>query len=167
MNFLLKYKPVVKLISKTKELLVSGNTPHQLSLAITLGIIFGVFPFLGVTTILLTVIALVLRLNMIVIQLTNYLVYPLQLMFYIPLIRFGIFLGKLKSVTASQVFDIMKENWIEGIEKLWIIHAWAILAWVIISIPVSYIVYNILKILINRLKRKVVIKPITHTPDSN
>jgi uncharacterized protein (DUF2062 family) len=167
MNPLLKYKPVAKLVTKTKSLLVSGNTPHQLSLAITLGIIFGVFPFLGVTTILLTIIAFIFRLNMVVVQLSNYVVYPLQLLLYLPFIRMGKFLGNLQSVSASEVFAIMKENWVNGIEKLWVIHAWAILAWALIALPVSYVIYRLLKNWIEKIKVKLRRKLKTNSPNSS
>lgn len=167
MDFLLKYKPVVKLVAKTKDLLKSGNTPHQLSLAITLGIIFGVFPFIGVTTIILTVIALTFNLNMVIIQLSNYVVYPLQLVLYLPFIKMGKFLGNRPAISANQVLETMKADWIDGIEKLWVIHLWAILSWAIIAIPVSYLIYRLLKDWIERIKIKVRQKLKTRTQSSN
>jgi uncharacterized protein (DUF2062 family) len=167
MNLLLKYKPVAKLITKTKDLLVSGNTPHQLSLAITLGIIFGVFPFIGVTTIILTVIALVFKLNMVIVQLSNYVVYPLQLMLYLPFIKMGKFLANRQSITPKQVIETMKENWMTGIEKLWDIHLWAILSWALVAVPVSYLIYRLLKDSIEGIKKRNKYKIKTHTSGSN
>jgi len=163
MNFLLKYKPIAKLVSKTKEMLITGSTPHQLSMAITLGAIFGILPFLGVTTIVLAFVAVVFRLNMVVIQLTNYMVYPLQLLFYLPFLKMGKFLGDIQSISATQVFEIMKENWISGIERLWLIHVWAILAWALIVIPVGFIVYRLLKNTIHNIKNRLRNKTIAHT----
>jgi uncharacterized protein (DUF2062 family) len=167
MDFLLKYKPVVKLIAKTKDLLTTGNTPHQLSLAITLGIIFGVFPFIGVTTIILTVIALTFNLNMVIIQLSNYVVYPLQLILYFPFIKLGKLLGNRPAITANQVFETMKADWITGIEKLWVIHLWAILSWALIALPISYLIYRLLKDWIEKIKLKISTILKTPTPGSN
>lgn len=163
MNFLLKYKPIAKLVSKTKEMLITGSTPHQLSMAITLGAIFGILPFLGVTTIVLAFLAVVFRLNMVVIQLANYMVYPLQLLCYLPFLKMGKFLGNIQSISATQVFEIMKENWINGIERLWLIHVWAIIAWALIVIPVGLIVYRLLKNTIHNIKNRLRNKTITHT----
>jgi uncharacterized protein (DUF2062 family) len=148
----LKYKPVARLIETTKNLVFAGNSPHKLSLAITLGMLFGVFPFLGVTTVLLLVIAILLKLNMVVIQLSNYLVYPIQLLLYMPFLKAGKFLGNLQSITLSNVFTNMKENWIEGIQKLWLLHIWAIFAWFLMALPTGYLLYYLLKAWIKRLK---------------
>lgn len=165
MKYLLKYKPVVKLTTKTKDLLISGNTPHQLSLAITLGMIVGVFPFIGVTTILLTIVALTLDLNVIIIQLANYVVYPLQLLLYFPFIKMGKFLGNRPAISPAQVFERMKKDWISGIGELWDIHLWAILSWALVAIPVSYLIYRILKESIEKIRERLKLK--THNSDSN
>jgi uncharacterized protein (DUF2062 family) len=162
MRFLLKYKPVVKLANKTKDLLISGITPHQLSLAITLGVIIGVIPFLGTTTIILAVIALAFDLNMVIVQLTNYVVYPLQLILYIPFIKLGKYIGNRPSISPSQVFATIKANWLSGFEKLWDIQLWAILSWALISIPVSYLLYRLLKDWIEKFKNKLVLKFSNH-----
>jgi uncharacterized protein (DUF2062 family) len=44
----------------------------KLSLTLTLGIVFGIMPFMGVTTYLLIVLAIILRLNIPALQLVNY-----------------------------------------------------------------------------------------------
>jgi uncharacterized protein (DUF2062 family) len=165
MKFLLKYKPVVKLVTKTKDLLISGNTPHQLSLAITLGIIIGVIPFIGVTTIILAIIAFAFNLNLIITQLTNYLVYPLQLLLYLPFIKLGKLLGHRPAISVNQVFETMKENWITGIEKLWDIQLWAIISWIIIALPASYLIYRLLKNWIEKIKDKLKLR--VHSSDLN
>jgi uncharacterized protein (DUF2062 family) len=152
MNFLLKYKPVTRLIATTKSLVFEGNSAHKLSLAITLGILFGILPFLGVTTLTLAILAVIFRLNMAIIQISNYMMYPIQVLLYIPFIRIGKYMGNLQSITATRVYAIMKENWIAGIEKLWVIHLWAILAWSIVALPTGYLIYFILNGWIGRLK---------------
>jgi uncharacterized protein (DUF2062 family) len=158
MKFLLKYKPIVKLATKTKDLLISGMTPHQLSLALTMGIIFGVIPFPGTNTIILTVIALSFNLNMVIVQLTNYVVYPLQLILYLPFIRLGKYIGNRPSISPHQVMDIMKANWLSGIEKLWDIQLWAIISWALVSIPVSYLLYRLLRDWIEKIKNRLIFK---------
>jgi uncharacterized protein (DUF2062 family) len=64
-----------------------GN--KQLAFTLTIGCLIGLCPLFGITTALATIIAQVFRMNLIVIQTGNYLVYPLQLLLIIPLIRFG------------------------------------------------------------------------------
>jgi len=165
MKLLHKYKPVARLIETTRGLVLMGNSPHSLSLAITLGLLFGILPFLGVTTLLLAVIALIFRLNMVVIQVSNYIVYPIQVLLYLPFLKIGKFLGNIQSITASKVYAIMKENWMAGIEKLWVIHLWAMLAWLIIAAPIGYLIYFLLKSWIKRLKSSLQHKIKVHTPN--
>ena len=69
--------------------LQQGVTPEKLALTVALGLVLGVFPILGSTTLLCGIAAVVLRLNQPVIQLVNYVAYPAQLALIIPIYRAG------------------------------------------------------------------------------
>ncbi len=64
-------------------------SPQKLALAFAVGVSVGIIPLIGTTTLLCTVIALRLRLNMPAIQTVNYFVYPLQLILFIPYLKIG------------------------------------------------------------------------------
>lgn len=66
-----------------------GITPAKVALTLALGGVLGIFPILGATTLLCAVAGVWLRLNQPIIQLVNYLVYPLQLALLIPFYRAG------------------------------------------------------------------------------
>jgi uncharacterized protein (DUF2062 family) len=66
-----------------------GITPQKIALTLALGAVLGIFPILGATTALCAVAGVWLRLNQPLIQLVNYLVYPLQLALLIPFYRAG------------------------------------------------------------------------------
>ena len=66
-----------------------GITPEKIALTIALGLVLGLFPIIGATTLLCSLAALLLRLNQPVIQLVNYLTFPLQLGLIIPVYRAG------------------------------------------------------------------------------
>jgi uncharacterized protein (DUF2062 family) len=70
-------------------LLRAGATPEKLALSLGLGAVIGIFPVLGTTTLLCVVAALLLRLNPVAIQITNYLVYPAHLALLLPFVRAG------------------------------------------------------------------------------
>jgi len=133
-----------KIITTVKSQLSQGTAPEQLSLGLTLGILFGVLPFPGVTTALLALLVSLFRLNMTVTQITNYAAHPLQLVLYIPFLKFRKFLGKLHGVSVHDVYHAIKENVLLGIQHLWVIHLWAVLAWMIVSIPTGFLIYHIL-----------------------
>ena len=64
--------------------LKQGITPRKLALTVALGFVIGLFPSLGITSILCILLALILRLNVPAILLINFFAYPLQLIFFIP-----------------------------------------------------------------------------------
>jgi uncharacterized protein (DUF2062 family) len=81
-----------------------GITPEKIALTIALGMVLGIFPILGSTTLLCGLAALWLRLNQPVIQLVNYFAYPLQLALIIPLYRAGEMLFRQTPVPLSIPF---------------------------------------------------------------
>jgi len=56
-----------------------GRNPKTLSASVALGSVLGLFPIPGVATFMCIVVALVLRLNPVVLQAFNFAVYPLQI----------------------------------------------------------------------------------------
>ena len=68
-----------KILNLVKSMLKEGMSLRKISLCIAVGIVLGIFPVLGTTTLLCTVAALALRLNLPAVQIVNYMVYPLQL----------------------------------------------------------------------------------------
>lgn len=78
-----------------------GVTPEKIALTIALGLSVGVFPILGSTTILCALVAFWLRLNQPVIQLVNWLAYPLQFMLLLIFVRIGEWIMRAPPVSFS------------------------------------------------------------------
>jgi uncharacterized protein (DUF2062 family) len=78
-----------RVVAPVAAQLRQGITPDQIALALALGAVLGIFPILGVTTLLCAVVGIGLRLNQPVIQLVNYLAYPLHIALLIPFYRAG------------------------------------------------------------------------------
>ena len=66
-----------------------GSSPEGMAWSLSLGLGAGVSPLVGTSTGLCILLALVFRLNQVVMQVANYLAYPLQLALLIPFIRLG------------------------------------------------------------------------------
>lgn len=66
-----------------------GLTPDKIAITLALGAVLATFPILGSTTILCGAAAVVLRLNQPIIQLANWLCYPLQILLLIPFYQLG------------------------------------------------------------------------------
>ena len=78
-----------RIVAPIAAQLQQGITPEKIALTIALGFVLGTFPILGSTTLLCGIAALVFRLNQPIIQLVNYVTYPLQLALLIPFYRAG------------------------------------------------------------------------------
>ena len=78
-----------RILSPLVHLLSQGVGARELAMSIVVGLIVGIFPVLGTTTVLCTIAALVLRLNLVAIHTIHYAATPLQLVLIIPFVRVG------------------------------------------------------------------------------
>ncbi len=69
--------------------LKTGLTPEKLGWTLAAGSALGCFPVIGTTTLLCFLAGAAFRLNQPVLQLVNYLVYPLQLLLLVPFFALG------------------------------------------------------------------------------
>ena len=145
----------LRLINPLLNFLIQGITPEKLSLAVTFGIILGIFPVIGTTTIMCTAVALYLRLNMAAIQLVNYFVYPLQIIFFIPFIRLGELIFGQPPIPFSviQILEMIESDLLGTIRDLWVANLLGVVAWLLISIALSPIIYYITLRIFRRLVR--------------
>ncbi|MHB1398746.1 MAG: DUF2062 domain-containing protein [Trichloromonadaceae bacterium] len=83
---------VSRLNKWVRAALRQGLTPNQLALTLALGITLGVLPTVWGTSLLCVLAAWMLRLNQPLLQLVNCLVFPLQILLFVPFLQLGIFL---------------------------------------------------------------------------
>ncbi|MCK4701035.1 MAG: DUF2062 domain-containing protein [Bacteroidales bacterium] len=127
-------------------LLKQGISPHKLALSVTFGILIGIIPVLGITTVLCAFVACFLRLNMVAIQLANWLVYPLQFLFYIPFLKTGewIFENPEIPISVTSLVQMIRDDWLLSLQKFALAHLAGAGAWLLISIPLGVGIYFIL-----------------------
>lgn len=144
-----------KVIEPIMRLLRQGVTPERLALCMAVGIVLGVFPVIGSTTLLCTLAALLLRLNLPAMQLVNYLVYPLQIVLLIPFFHFGARLFGIEPIPLSgtELIAMFQNDLGETIRRLWDTTLRAIAAWGLISLPAAGCLYVILRPLLRRSLR--------------
>jgi uncharacterized protein (DUF2062 family) len=137
-----------------KKLLSYGTSPSKIAITITLGMMFGTIPIWGVSTIILAAIALLLRLNMVIIQLANYLVYPIQLLLYLPFLKLGGILSSKQAHTLSygSIMQFAKTGWTTALAELGTLHLWGLIIWLIFWLPLSVLSYSLLLKIINKKK---------------
>jgi uncharacterized protein (DUF2062 family) len=142
------------------KLLKQGISPEKLALTVALGTILGVTPVLGSTTLLCTVAALVLGLNLPAIQMVNGLVYPLQFVLLIPYYRMGawMFRTDASSISLGGVMELVKSGVLHAIQTLWVVTVHALVAWLLSGIVMASVLYvalvPVMKLLWNRVAKQ-------------
>jgi uncharacterized protein (DUF2062 family) len=147
------------------QLLTQGITPEKIALSMAFGIMLGVFPVLGTTTLLCLLAALLFRLNLVAVQLVNFLVYPLWFALLIPFIRIGerLFGAPPFPITSSQMLALAHTSLLHSISVLWLTALRAAAAWMLIGPPAIIALYVILLPIIRRIA-KIHLLPSSH-PD--
>jgi uncharacterized protein (DUF2062 family) len=141
-----------KLIQPFIDLLKQGVTPEKIALTVALGISLGVTPVIGSTTMLCTLAAVTLRLNLPAILLVNGAVYPLQLTLLVPFLRAGAWLFRVDGpkISISEIFNLIRANVWHAIATLWIATLHALVVWLLAGCAASAIVYLVLLTLLHR-----------------
>jgi uncharacterized protein (DUF2062 family) len=142
-----------RLVQPVVDLLTQGVSPEKIALSLAMGVVLGIFPMLGATTILCAAAAIIFRLNLPAIQLVNYLVYPLQLLLFLPFIRAGEFLFRAQplKLSLSQILDVAKTDPRRAVSVLWVATSHAIVGWMLLGPLLIFLLYLLLKHLTRRL----------------
>jgi uncharacterized protein (DUF2062 family) len=132
--------------NKFIQIFTYGLTPFQLALTISFGLTLGLFPFIGLTSVLCFIFAFIFRLNIIVIQLVNWLVAPLQLIMLVPFYQLGNYfsINLFKSEVIKLEIELFAQNaFLQKLLTLINSQILAILGWLVICIPIGLVVYFI------------------------
>jgi uncharacterized protein (DUF2062 family) len=142
-----------KILRPILGFLKAGVSPGQLAVAFSLGVVVGIIPLLGSTTLICAILAFSLRLNMPVLQLANYCVFPLQLLLFIPFFQIGGYLFEPLEIPASvtEISEMLQADFLGAIQQFWFANLQALLAWLLLAIPLYLLLYFILLLLFKRM----------------
>ena len=79
-----------------------GVTPRRLAWSLALGIVLGINPSVGITTVLVVMLAWIFGLNQIASQIGAHSVAPLHLLLFIPFIQLGVYLFHTRRLPLSR-----------------------------------------------------------------
>jgi uncharacterized protein (DUF2062 family) len=132
-----------KIVGPLVGLLTQGVSCEKIAWSLTLGIVIGVFPVLGSTTVLCALAAAILRLNLPAIQLVNYLVYPLQFALLVPFIRLGetLFAAQPLRLSLPEMLAMSRANLPHAISSLWVTALQGASAWLLLSPAMVAVLY--------------------------
>ena len=142
-----------RLLQPIVALLRQGVTPEKIALTAALGVTIGVFPALGWTTILCTIAALALRLNLPAMQLVNYAMYPVQFILLLPFYRLGekLFRAPHLPISPAQILAMAKNNLQATVAFLWSTTWHAVVVWAALAPIATAIIYFLLTPLLRRV----------------
>jgi uncharacterized protein (DUF2062 family) len=139
------------------SLLKQGLTPQILAMSMASGIIIGTFPLVGTTTAICTMVAILFRMNLLVTQLGNWLIYPIQLLLIVPFIILGEHLfGSPSTLDPSHIVTLLRTDlWttLQLFSKM-ILHA--AIAWIICAPFAFAAIYYMLNTLFKYLRARTV-----------
>ena len=147
-------KPIGRVKDTLLTLAREGLSREKLTLCVALGVVLSVFPVFGTTTLLCAIAALVLRLNLPLIQLVNYAAYPLQLLLLLPFYAAGswLFGGNLPIETGSQLTASLPHDLWSGAGQLWDLVLYAVFVWLLVSAPLVLLLYGLLKPVVEKVQ---------------
>lgn len=135
-----------------------GTTPERIAASIAAGVVIGVFPILGATTLLCALVAAAFRLNQPVIQTVNYLIYPAQIALLFPFYRLGEKLFQQPPVPIASLGALTERFW-AGPGQFFIdygmVALYGITVWLLVAPMIFGLLYGVLIGPLGRLARRV------------
>jgi hypothetical protein len=144
---------VIAMRQKAASLLLEGISPQRLALTLSLGFVLGCIPLVGIPTGLCAILALIFRLNLPAIQAANYAAMPFQLALVVPLVRLG---GKMAPLNHSAIdLTALTHSPLQMLthasSQVGLLAGQALLAWLVLAIPVAAILTLALTGLLRRV----------------
>lgn len=144
---------------KIKALLKEGLTPKQLALSIVISILVSVFPVFGISTIVLTALAVPLKLNLPIMIAVSYVAEFLKALLILPFIKVG---GLIFGADHSLLtYDAIKASYDESfwitLKDLSYELVCGFVGWALLAVPVAIALYFVLKLIFvyfDNLKKK-------------
>ena len=144
-----------KISSPLATLLKQGLSPGKLALVMALGTTLSVFPVLGSTTLLCTLVAIGFRLNLPAIQFANYLAFPLQIILFFPFLKVGQAVSgiTLTAITESTLISSFDAGFFSAVQNLGEYLLLACLGWMVATVPLFALVFFLFRFLLFRFDR--------------
>lgn len=131
------------IIIPLENFLRQGLAPEMISRTIASALFIGTIPVPGVSTLLCTLLAAGFKMNLALIQVVNYLVFPLQLLLFLPFVNLAARIsGKGIFLEIPHLMEQMTVgNWQNASAELFLMIAATLLVWIVIMFPVSLLSY--------------------------
>jgi uncharacterized protein (DUF2062 family) len=140
-------------------LLRMGATPGKLAWSIAAGLLIGINPLIGTTTLLCLAAAFSFRLNVVASQMANHAMFPLELVLVVPFIRLGssIFHTAAMPLSPRLFLLAVRTAPLQLTRQLWMWEWHALVVWAAVSVcaapPIALALTPLLRVLQRRIQR--------------
>lgn len=123
-----------KVLRPLLRLLRGGVSPKRLAWSIAVGVVIGINPLIGVTTVVVILIAWVFRLNHIASQVGTHLVAPLQWLLFLPFVQAGVYLFHTRRLPMDKhQLEHLSHHPVKMVRDIWQWEWHALLIWAAIA----------------------------------
>jgi len=124
-----------------------GITSETLVFSITIGVVAGIFPVIGTTTILSILLTILFRQNVLIVQAIQWSMAIFQIALIVPFMLIGNNLLQRQPLhinirTIEKAFNL---GFLNGIETIGVLHLYAIFAWILLVVPIGLLVFGLIK----------------------
>jgi uncharacterized protein (DUF2062 family) len=136
------------------ELLTQGASPQAIAECVVLGVLIGLVPLFGTSTIALTIIAARRRLNLAAIHAVNWLMVGPQLALWIPFMRFGerLLQSQPLPLRPEQFLELLQRDALEFMRHFGTAGMHALTGWIVLCLPLSWVCYVLLVALLRHAR---------------
>ncbi len=119
------------------HLLKQGLTASKLALVMAIGMTISVFPVLGFSTLVCTLLAIILRLNLPAIHVANWIAFPIQVLLFFPFLKIGEILSgvTLDTISRTNLASIFDAGLAAATEEIFRYIVTASYGWVLAAVP--------------------------------
>ncbi|AFL90556.1 hypothetical protein Terro_4359 [Terriglobus roseus DSM 18391] len=148
-------------------LLRGGVTPRRMAWSLALGMAVGINPSVGLTTLVVILLAWVFGLNQVASQIGTHLVAPLHVVLFLPFVQLGVFLFHTRRLPLSgEQIKHLSHHPLRMVREIWQWQWHALIVWAIIAAIIAPVLAIYLRrglILLMRHHRTLInSRPATH-----
>ncbi|CAH8281888.1 uncharacterized protein DUF2062 [Mariniflexile fucanivorans] len=126
---------------KIKQPFRQGLGRNEIAKAIIVSLLVTVLPIFGVTTIILTFLAVKFKLNLPIMVAVSYIATPLQFIFFMPFIHVGeaIFNTKHTLLTVIEIKNAFESSFFHTIKQLIFELVCGVSGWLLLALPIALV----------------------------
>jgi uncharacterized protein (DUF2062 family) len=120
-----------------------GLSPEKLAFSVTIGLLTGLFPVFGATTLLSLLFTFIFRQNLMIVQSVQWIMGVFQVLMIIPFMRLGVWLLNQPEIQINidQIKMAFQFGLLQGIKTMGVFHLFGIVGWIVVALPFGSVFY--------------------------